>query len=309
MNTPIGLALPHMYAIVGPTASGKSELAVKIAKKVGGEIISCDSRQVYKGLDIGTGKITGHRENSDYVYKGIVHYGIDIASPRTQYSVSRFQNYCTQVLKKIVKRKKRPILCGGTGHWIDAVAFNQQLPNIRPNQKLREQLSRQPLPHLVRKLQKLDPIRAANIDTHNPRRVIRALEISLSTGKPVPQLLRTPTYNTTWIGIHVPRELLFKKIEDRLSLRLEQGLVAEVAGLAKKGISWKRLEAFGLEYRYISLYLQKKVDYKTCVSELDTAIKAYAKRQLTWFKRNPSIHWVTSEAEALHIVEGLLKGT
>ncbi len=290
-----------LIVIVGPTASGKSELAVKLAKKVDGEIISADSRQIYKGLDIGSGKVPGKWKTvagrKVFVYKNIPHYLIDEASPLRQYSVARFQREAKKRVVDIIARGKTPIICGGTAHWVDAVVFNQALPEVKPDRKLRAQLSKLTTPELHKLLQKIDPIRAKNIDAQNPRRLLRALEIVMSTGKPVPKLNSAKNkakFKVDWIGINPGQEILDGKIKKRLSARLKAGMLTEVKKLRKHGLSWKRLESFGLEYKFCTLYLQNKITKEELEDQLFRAIRQYSKRQMTWWKRNGEIKWRTS---------------
>lgn len=325
---------PYLIVIVGPTASGKSELAVKLAQKYNGEIISCDSRQIYRGMDIGTGKVEGgfsRRSTLDarplYIYKSIPHYGIDITSPTRQYSVAQFQKYAQKVISNIQNRGKTPILCGGTAHWVDAVVFGQSIPEVKPNWKLRKKLEKKSLSALFAQLKKLDPARAKTIDPHNPRRLIRALEIVMTTNKPVLPLTppsqggENTNYDVRWFGlipllekeglgeVKVDWPKLYKKIGKRLKQRLSMGMLKEVKLLHSpparggvrgggRGVSWKRLEAFGLEYKYCALYLQKKISYDDMVVQLSYAIKHYAKRQMTWFKRNKNIRWIKNYQQA-----------
>jgi tRNA dimethylallyltransferase len=301
----------RIIAIVGPTASGKSNLAVKIAHILGSPIISVDSRQVYRGLDIGSGKVPGDKKpylNSrsqinSYMHKGIVHYGIDIVSPTRQYSVAQFQKYATKVIKKLHQQEIIPLLCGGTGHWMDAVVYQQLLPSIKPNSKLRARLERSATEKLYAQLQTQDPRRAATIDRNNRRRLIRALEIVMSSGQPVPELHANSPFQVLWIGMEVSPQKLALKIKQRLAIRLRQGMVAEVRRLHRQGISWKRLEQFGLEYAYCARYLQGQLDRTQLEQYLYQAIKQYAKRQMTWFKRNHDIHWISTKEKALALVE------
>jgi len=281
---------PLVYAVVGPTASGKSEYAVTLAKKINGEILSVDSRQIYRGMDIGTGKVNLTKRQT---YKNIPHYGIDIASPKRQYSVAQFQAYSNKVIADILRRGKTPILCGGTMHWMDAVVYNQQLPQVKPDAKLRRQLEKKSIAELFVMLRKLDPKRANSIDNKNPRRLIRALEIVMSTGKPVPHQQQTSPYDVRWIGLKPADETLHKKIAVRLKQRIKEGMIDEVKHLHQNGISWKRLESFGLEYKYCALFLQGKLNKEQLFDELLSAIKKYSKRQMTWWKRNPNIVWMT----------------
>lgn len=300
------MSKPKILVVVGPTASGKSELAVKLAKKFNGEIVSADSRQIYRGLDLGSGKIEGKWQRGKYVYKDIPHYLIDEASPRARYSVARYQKNAQRAIAAILKHGKLPIICGGTGHWIDVVVFNQTLPQVKPNAKLRAELSALTTPQMLVWLKQLDPARARTIDSNNPRRLLRALEIILTTGQPIPQQTASTNYDAIWLGINLGMEKLSEKIKKRLSLRMKQGLLQEVENLHASGLSWKKLESFGLEYKFCTLYLQGKLSKNEMETQLCTAIRQYAKRQLTWWKRNNSIHWSDSPAELITIAKKLL---
>lgn len=298
-----------LLAIVGPTASGKSELAVTLAKLYNGEIISCDSRQVYKGMDIGTGKIKGKWKKGKFVYKGVTHYCIDYVDPKKQFSVSLFQRDAEKALEDIRRRGKLPILCGGTGLWIDAVVHGQKLPEVKPNPKLRKQLEKQSVDELFEQLKELDPDRAATIDWHNKRRLVRALEIVMATGKPVPVLASSPSSlaPSLYIGIYPGQDELYKKIDKRLLERIKTGMIKEIQTLKKSGLSYKRLEAFGLEYKFVALYLQKKLSKDEMLEQLSFAIKHYAKRQMTWFRKNENIVWLENPQLAKKIVAEFLQ--
>ncbi|HWA64294.1 MAG TPA: tRNA (adenosine(37)-N6)-dimethylallyltransferase MiaA [Candidatus Paceibacterota bacterium] len=275
-----------IVVIVGPTASGKSALAIKLARRIGGEILSADSRQVYRGMDIGTGKVTEREQ------KLVPHHLLDIASPTRQFTVAAFVRRAREALAGIFRRSKTPIIVGGTGLYIDALLGNWTIPMVPPNPVLRKCLDRQSTDQLFAMLRKKDPTRAAAIDRHNPRRLIRALEIIEATGKPVPPLAITPDpeYDIEWIGLN-PKNLAHR-IEKRLDERLTYGMVAEVKKLHTRGVSWKRLERFGLEYKWIALFLQKKITKEQLRTNLLRDIIRYSKRQMTWFKRNPHIHWM-----------------
>lgn len=327
---PVSYSLPpksHVLILVGPTASGKSELAVQLAKRFNGEIISADSRQVYKGMNLGTGKIKGrwtafHPERAKrvegskknvFVYKNIPHHLIDFLNPRGQYSAALFQRDAKKAITNILKDGKLPILCGGTAHWIDAVVYNLQLPNVQPNAKIRSRLGKHSVDWLYNRLIKLDRHRAHSIDRRNKRRLIRALEIVITTGKPVPQLLTAlyslPTYKALWIGISVPQKILYKKIDKRLYQRINAGMIKEVSRLHLQGISWKRLESFGLEYKFVALYLQKKLTRAEMLTQLSYAIKHYSKRQLTWWKRNKQIKWLKNNKKAFSLTKKFILQT
>lgn len=276
---------PKIVVIVGPTASGKSDLAVTLAKKWCGEIISADSRQVYRGMDIGTGKIT------PLEMKGVPHHLLDVASPKHVYTVADYKRDAGRALKEILGRKKLPVICGGTGFYISALVDDLVLPDVPPNLKLRKRLAKKTVPELFILLKKLDPKRATTIDEKNPRRLVRAIEIARALGR-VPVTKKRSPYDTLFIGISVPKGTLLMRIHKRLLAHIKQGMLDEVRKLHQGGVSWKHMEDLGLEYRYCSRYLRGRIDKKTLLLELETTIKKYAKRQMTWFKRNERIHWV-----------------
>jgi len=277
----------QVLVIVGPTASGKSDLAVELARKCNGEVISADSRQVYKGLDIGTGKIT-KRE-----MQGVKHHLLDVADPKKQFSVAQYKRLADKALKDILSRGKLPIVVGGTGFYIDALTGAASLPDVPPNKKLRKELEDKPTAELFVMLMKQDPARAKTIDASNKVRLVRALEIVAALGK-VPPLRQGSAgqaqYNFVWIGLRPDQEVLEEKILKRLGARIP-GMIREAKKLYKEGLSYKRMEELGLEYRYLARLLAKQITQKEFVDELYTAIKQYSKRQLTWFKRNKKIAW------------------
>ena len=281
--------------ILGPTASGKSDLAIQIAHYVRTHknalgisnvaIISADSRQVYRGLDIGSGKVTKKE------MRGITHYGLDIASPKRRFTVSQYQRYVKKTLQKLQKQNIIPIICGGTGLYIDSVLYNYSFPEVKPNLSLRKKLEKLTTEKLFTLLQKKSPVRAQTIDRHNRRRLIRALEI-LENQKHIPPLVKKPLENTLVLGINPSLETLRKRIHLRLTKRLRSGMIAEVQKLHTQGISYERLDSFGLEYRYISRFLKGTLTKQEMTEQLEKEIQQYAKRQMTWFKRNRSIVWL-----------------
>lgn len=287
-----------IVAIVGATASGKSALAIEIAKKINGEIISGDSRQVFRHMDLGTGKISKSEQ------RRTPHHLLDVVSPKTQYTVSQFIKDAHRAIAQIVAKGRIPIVVGGTGFWIDALLQGQQFPDVRPNNALRKKLQKKTPQQLFCMLKKKDPARAKKIDRQNPYRLIRALEIIAATGRPTQKTTYTPLYAPIFIGIRISKNMLHKRIHARLYSRMQRGMIAEVRRLHNTlGLSWKRLEAFGLEYRYIAYFLQKKMDKQTMLHTLETEIQHYAKRQQTWFKRNPNIYWISHTASALQIIK------
>ncbi|MFZ2303256.1 MAG: tRNA (adenosine(37)-N6)-dimethylallyltransferase MiaA [Minisyncoccia bacterium] len=274
-----------IIAVVGPTASGKSALAVEIAKLVGGEVISSDSRQVYTGLDIGTDKVT-KKEMS-----GVPHHLLNVSNPNQTMSVVQYERLATRAIQDILKRCKVPIVCGGTGFYIDAILTTASFPEVPPNAKLRNELDKLSSEKLFKKLQKLDPTRAKTIDANNPRRLIRAIEIATALGSVPARTEATERYDTLYIGLTLPKEKLGKRIHTRLLSRMKQGMVAEAKQLHKEGLSWKRMESLGLEYRFLAQFLQKKIPKPEMFELLEIAIRQYAKRQMVWFKRNKKIRW------------------
>ena len=292
---------PKIIVLVGPTASGKSDLAVAIAKKVGGEIISADSRQVYRGMNLGTGKITKKE------MKGIPHFLLDIANPWNTFSVSRYKRMGEKIIKDIIKRGKTPIICGGTGHYIEALVDGLVIPEVKPDKKLRKSLQSKTAQELFLLLKKLDPRRADEIDKNNPRRLVRAIEIATHLGS-IPEKTYSPLpYEKIWIGIYKDTEELKKRIHIRLLSRIKKGMINEIKNLhqGKFGgsVSWKKLDDFGLEYRYISRFLRGLISKEEMVSQLESEIVAYAKRQNTWFKRNKAIHWIHNEDDIEKILQ------
>jgi tRNA dimethylallyltransferase len=290
-----------IIAILGPTSSGKSNLAVKIARKFKGEIISADSRQIYKGMDIGTGKITRKEK------KGIPHHLLGIASPKKMFTVIEYRNLARKALEKIFSKNKTAIIAGGTGFYVQALLDGIIIPEIKPDWNLRKKLEKMSTEELFKKLKQLDPQRAKTIEKQNRRRLVRALEIVIKTGRPVPALKEEPLpFSVLRIGIKKEKQELKKLIKQRLLKRLKQGLILEVRKL-KKSLSWKRLDEFGLEYRYVSKYLKGELNYQEMIETLLNQIWQYSKRQMTWLKKDKRIHWVKNEKEAIIIVEKFLK--
>lgn len=285
-----------IIVIVGPTASGKSVLAVEIARKIGGEIISADSRQVYKGMDIGSGKIT-KRE-----MRGVPHHLLDVASPKRIFTVAQYVKLGQRAIEGIERRGRIPVVCGGTGLYIRALVDNLKIPDVPPNRKLRAEFSKKSALELFTLLKKKDPERAASIDSKNPRRLIRALEIVETAGK-VPKLKTNPRPNVIFIGIKKPIDELKKLIEARLKKRIEAGMLAEIKKLhcppAGGGVSWQRMHDLGLEYRFGALFLQDKLSKEEFDDQLLRASIKYAKRQMTWFKKDKRIHWIKNSSEAV----------
>lgn len=292
-----------LIVIVGPTASGKSDLAVAVAKQFNGEVVSADSRQVYQGLDIGSGKI---RKSE---MKGVKHHLLDVASPKRTFTVAQYQKLATKAIRDIWKRGKVPILAGGTGFYIQAVVDGLVLPEVPANTKLRRELAGKSPSQLFTLLKKLDPKRAKAIDKHNPRRLIRAIEIASALGR-VPDLQGKPLdAKILMIGLNPNQAVLKSKIKHRLAKRLKQGMLAEVKKLRREGLSWQRLEDLGLEYRYLAQYLQSKISRVEMVVKLAQEIYHYAKRQMTWFRRDNRIIWINNKVKILKLCRQFLIST
>ena len=274
-----------IVVILGQTATGKSDLAVKLAKKLKGEVVSADSRQVYKGLNIGTGKIA-RRE-----MQGVPHHLLDVADPKKQFSIAEYKKLAEKTIANIISRGKLPIICGGTGFYIQAIVNGIVLPEVAPNIKLRKQLENKSTKQLYAILKKIDLRRAKNIDKNNPRRLVRAIEIAKALGS-IPNLEVKPlSWDILQIGLKLSDAELRKKIHNRLLSRIKSGMINEAKRLNKNGLSWKRMEELGLEYKYLAQYLQGKISKIEMLSQLETAIWQYTKRQNTWFKRNKRIKW------------------
>jgi len=276
-----------ILVIVGPTASGKSALAVRLAKKFNGEIISADSRQVYKGLNIGTGKIT--RKDM----RGVPHYLLDIADPQKQFSASDYKKLAEEKVRYIVQKGKLPIVVGGTGFYIDVLTGAVSLPDVPPNKFLRKKLEKESAERLFIMLLKKNRERALAIGPHNKVRLIRALEIIEKIGRIPP--LGSPTSKYSFIFIGLKPDNLDERIRERLIMRLPS-IIREANKLNKrKVLSYKRMHELGLEYRYVAMYLQNKLNKLDMFNKLNTEIRRYAKRQMTWFKRNKGIVWFKPE--------------
>lgn len=272
-----------VIAIVGPTASGKTALAVELAKLINGEVISADSRQVYRGLDIGSGKVTTEE------MEGIPHYLLDVADPKDTYTAADFMHEAKATIADITSRGKVPIIAGGTFFYLDLLKGKMQVAEVEPNPTLQAELEKLSTEELVEKLKAADPARAGEIDTSNRRRLIRALEIVESLGT-VPKVKEAASdHDWLTIGIEIDKEVLNTRIEKRLLDRLKGGMIEEVEGLLEQGVTAERLDDFGLEYRYLSKYLLNKITHEKMVEEIFAKSRQFAKRQRTWLKRDKSI--------------------
>ena len=291
-----------LIVILGTTASGKSDLGVSLARRFGGEIVSADSRQVYRGMDLGSGKITEEE------MRGVPHHLLDVRTPGEFFSMADYQELAYAALDGIIGRGAVPFLVGGTGLYVNAITEGYVLSDKKPDLDLREKLETYDTPTLYRMLREKDP--GTEIDPRNRHRVMRAIEkIEAGDEGPAP---RQPRYATLKIGVHYPRPVLKERIDQRLERRLEMGMVEEIRGLLDSGISETFLVKLGLEYKYLTWYVTGKMEYEEMKQELGLAIKRFAKRQMIWFRRDPEIHWINMEAEpeeeAAALIRAFLEG-
>lgn len=292
-------ALPRVLAVVGTTASGKSDLAIRLALALGqAEIVSADSRQVYRGLDVGAGKVTPAERRL------VPHHLLDVASlhgPR--FTVAAYQRLAFAAIEDITARGRLPILVGGTGLYVRAVIDNPAYPAAAADPALRAELERTPLPDLVARLRQLDPDAAATLDLRNPRRVLRAVEATLSAGVPFSRQRASgpPRVHAPQLGLTWPREVLRRRIAARVRARLVPGhdMLDEARGLLRSGVPAARLLELGLEYRFLTRHLLGELAYAEMVAGLEVAISQFARRQLTWFRRDARIHWLEADGDPL----------
>ena len=290
-----------MITILGPTASGKTPVAARLAGEIGGEVISADSRQVYRRMDIGTGKDLGdYRLNIKHETLNIRYHLIDIREPGTKYNLFEYQQDFFDAYEDIRSRGAVPILCGGTGLYIEAVLKGYKLSPVPQNQQLRDSLEGKSLVELTQLLTELKARNGSNMhnttDVDSCQRAIRAIEIeTYNLEHPTPRR-ELPAVDSIIIGIDIDRELRREKISSRLKKRLEEGMVDEVRGLLAEGIPPEDLIYYGLEYKFITEYLTDQISYDEMFKRLEIAIHQFAKRQMTWFRgmerRGFTIHWI-----------------
>ncbi|EOP65736.1 MULTISPECIES: tRNA (adenosine(37)-N6)-dimethylallyltransferase MiaA [Bacillus cereus group] len=299
--------------IIGPTAVGKTKLSIDLAKALNGEIISGDSMQIYRTMDIGTAKVTTDEMD------GIPHYMIDIKDPEDSFSVAEFQERVRKCIREITERGKLPIIVGGTGLYIQSVLFDYQFTDEAGDATYREQMEKLALErgveYIHKKLQEVDPKSAERIHANNVRRVIRALEIFHTTGEKMSNQLEKQEnellYDVSLIGLTMDREMLYDRINLRVNLMIEQGLLEEVKGLHERGVrDCQSIQAIG--YKEIYDYFENRVSLEEAVSQLKTNSRRYAKRQLTWFRNKMDVAWfdVTDgekTSEILRYIEGKLQ--
>jgi tRNA dimethylallyltransferase len=284
----------NLLVVLGPTASGKTHLAVQAARQLNGEIISADSRQVYRGLDIGSGKDLDE-------YGTIPHYLIDVVDPGYEFNLFNFARAFSQAFTEIRGRNRLPILAGGTGLYLDAVLRDYDLVAVSENRALRQKLASLSLEVLRKRLQTLRPDQHNTSDLNDRSRLIRAIEIAEGEQQADARPLAMPQLIPQVFGLKWPRELLRQRITKRLRERLDHGLVEEVENLHSAGISWETLDYYGLEYRFVAQYLRGQLNRNDLFQKLNSAIHQFAKRQETWFRRMErqgiAIRWLNAEGD------------
>ena len=283
------MSKPKVVAVVGTNASGKSALGVRLARQFGGEIISADSRQVFRGLDLGSGKITPEE------MQGVPHYLIDVREPGEFFSMADFQKMSYEKIDGIRARGHLPMIVGGTGLYVDSVLDGYVLSDKEPDLVYRAELEKLTTPALYAKLVTLVP--DVEVEKNNRNRVMRMLERIHDGDNVVPT--KQARYDSLRLGVSWDRDVLAKRIDERIDMRLEQGMIEEVQGLLDAGVSRDFLLGLGLEYRYITQYLIGEIpDKNDMLAQLAHAIKKFAKRQMTWFRRNPDIVWLDMQGDA-----------
>lgn len=289
--------MKKLIAVVGTNASGKSGLGIALARHYGGEVVSADSRQVYRGLDLGSGKVTPEET------EGVPHHLLDVCEPGTFFTMADFQRLAYAAIDDIHARGNLPFLVGGTGLYVDAVCEGYVLSNIEPDLAYRRELEQRSTEELWAMLEAVQP--GSGVDPRNRNRVMRRLE-KLHDGD-TGGVTRQPRYEVLKLGVTWDRPTLCRRIDERLARRMEQGMLQEVQDLLDAGVSEDFLYRLGLEYRYISQYLLGKGGSEEyMLEELKKAIKRFAKRQMTWFRRDQSIHWLDTRGDALQEAKALI---
>ena len=295
-----------IIAIVGPNATGKSDLGIYLAREFQGEIVSADARQVFRKLDIGTGKVSKEQQRI------VPHHLLDVIDVGEPFSVAAYQTLAYKAINSILKRGHLPFLVGGTGLYLEAVIDGYEFVAVPPSPELRQQMESRAEDDLINELWRLDPIAAANIQVRNKRRIIRAIEIATSGYKYEDSRRTQRRYSTLQLGVSWPRQQLYERIDERLDRRLKNGMVEEVRDLLRQGVSEQLLHDLGLEYRHVLMFI--KGEYSTMDALYDGlrhAIHSFARRQLTWFNQDKRIHWLDTSSqyyeEAVFKIENYLQ--
>lgn len=299
-----------VVVICGPTASGKTALSIELAKKIGGEVVSCDSMQIYKDMDIGTAKPTIEE------MQGIKHYMIDILSPDERYSVADYKVQAKKAIREIIEKGKTPIVVGGTGLYVDSLIYEIEYPNIQFDEKYRAKLEKQVegkgLEELYKKAEKIDPEAIQKISKNDKKRILRILEIYHATGKNKTEQEKKsrekePEFDYLVYGLNMPREKLYKKIDLRVDVMIKQGLIEEVKKVYKKYRKFPTAMQ-GLGYKEVVEYLNNNLTKEEMIDKIKQETRRYAKRQMTWFRKNKQTIWLDTENTIQNNIQIILEG-
>lgn len=313
--------LDQLLVVLGSTAAGKTDLALHLAKKFSGELITCDSRQVYKGLDIGTGKLPGgswkleigswKREKGYWEIDGVKIWMYDVVDLKRQYTVADYVKDAKRMIREIVEQGKLPVIVGGTGLYLKAILYGLSNLAIPVDKNLRKKLQKLSKEDLQKRLKKISPKRWDSLnesDRENPSRLVRAIELETSPRRsPYGHLRGGTKTDVLKIGLKAPRDILYEKINKRVYQWIKEGIVDETKNLIKGGISKKRIREIGLEYAVILEYLDNKISKDELIEKMQTKVRQYAKRQLTWFKKEGNVFWFDiTDKNYLDKVENLI---
>lgn len=294
--------LAPLVVVTGPTASGKSTLALRIAKEFGGEVINADSRQVYRGMDVGTAKVPPAEQEN------VSHHLFDIVDPDHPFTLQEYQQRAIEIIREVGARGNLPLLVGGTGLYIQAVVDNYRIPSVAPHAALRAQLEKKDAATLFAELVKIDPEAARTIDRANTRRLIRAIEVALLSSLSRSQASQKgePLFSVLMLGAEVPRRTLYQRIDERVHQMIEAGLVEEVERLRAKGYDSALSSLSGIGYKELIEYLDGRGTLQEAVRKIQSHTRQFARRQLTWFRKEKRIIWIRSYEEAQAHVRGFL---
>jgi len=301
--------LSKLIVILGPTASGKTDLAIELCKKFGGEVVNADSRQIYKEMDVVTGKPNFIKKGSHFYYGGIRHHLFDIAKPNKVISLTAWRKRALRTIRQIIKQGKIPFLVGGTGLYIQCIVENLTIPPVAPNPKLRESFEGLSTDELLSLLRRFDPVSADKLDPRNKRRIIRALEVSIWTGRPFSRQQKKGKllFDILEIGMDVPREKLYKNIDLRVDKWMKNGkLVSETRELLKK-YPLECPAMSGIGYAEAAAYLLGNMEKDEMSERVKFRTHDYARRQLTWFRRDEKINWIRTSLQAERLVKKFIE--
>lgn len=306
-------AAPRIVCVIGPTASGKTALGIRIAKRFKGEIVNADSRQVYKEIRIGTGTPPGKRGTYQgrraYLVEGVPHYLMYFLDPRETFTVVEWREKALKAIRGIAERGHLPIIVGGNGLYISSLVDNYLFPRIEPNPTFRTEMAKKPLSELATLLTRLDPTAIQAVDLKNPRRVIRALEVVTFTGRPFSEqkVRGQAVVDAFQVGMWWNRETLYARNDATVEQMIKDGWVEEIRGALQKGIPEDAPAMISIGYRELLKYVEGKTTLLEAIRRTQQAVHRYAKRQLTWFKRDPRIHWARTQDEAVRMVGEWMK--